>query len=51
MKMDSAGIQNMEYTETCKIIRKKLSEDIRNFNLKMKDLKVSKMEASGSKRT
>ena len=35
MKMDSEGIQNVEYIETCKIIRKHLREDIRNFNSKM----------------
>jgi len=35
MKMDSAGIQNVEYTETSKIITKELREDIRNFNSKM----------------
>ena len=30
MKMDSSGIPiDVEYTETCKIIRKKLTEDIR----------------------
>ena len=35
MKMDGAGIQNVEYTETSKIITKELREDIRNFNSKM----------------
>jgi len=36
MKIDGTiDIQNMEYTETCKTIRKKVREDIRNFNTKM----------------
>jgi hypothetical protein len=35
MKMDSTGIEGVEYTETCKTIRKKLREDIRNHNSKM----------------
>jgi len=38
MKMDSTGIRNIEYTETYKIIRKELWEDIGNFNSKMKKL-------------
>ena len=33
--MDKTGIRNVEYTETCKIIRKTLREDIRNFNSKI----------------
>ncbi|XP_072033242.1 uncharacterized protein [Amphiura filiformis] len=32
MKRDGIGIQNIEYTETCKTIRKKMREDIRKFN-------------------
>jgi len=35
MKIDSTGSQNVEYTETCKTIRKKVKEDIRNFNSNM----------------
>ena len=34
-EIDSTGIQNMEYSETCKTIMKKLMEDLRNFNSKM----------------
>ncbi len=32
MKKDGIGIQNVEYTETCKTVRKKLREDIRKYN-------------------
>ncbi|XP_072051478.1 uncharacterized protein [Amphiura filiformis] len=32
MKRDGIGIQNIEYTETCKTIRKKMRDDIRKFN-------------------
>jgi len=32
MKRDGIGIQNVEYTETCKTIRKKMREDIRKYN-------------------
>ncbi|XP_072016969.1 uncharacterized protein [Amphiura filiformis] len=32
MKRDGIGIQNIEYSETCKTIRKKMREDIRKFN-------------------
>jgi len=35
MIMDSTDIQNVEHAETCKTIRKRLREDIRNFNSKM----------------
>jgi len=35
MKMDSQGTDNIEYRETCKTIRKKIREDVRNYNTKM----------------
>ncbi|XP_072033063.1 uncharacterized protein [Amphiura filiformis] len=35
MKAEGTNIQRVEYTETCKTIRKKLREDIRSYNTKM----------------
>ncbi|XP_030850967.1 uncharacterized protein LOC115928190 [Strongylocentrotus purpuratus] len=35
MKSEGIGIQNVEYVETCKTVRKKLREDIRSYNATM----------------
>lgn len=35
MKAEGIGIQNVEYVETCKTVRKKLREDIRSYNTTM----------------
>ena len=35
MKAEGTNVQRIEYTETCKTIRKKLREDIRNYNTRM----------------
>ena len=35
MKAEGVGIQNVEYVETCKTVRKKLREDIRSYNTTM----------------
>ncbi|XP_072028100.1 uncharacterized protein [Amphiura filiformis] len=35
MKAEGTNIQRVEYTDTCKTIRKKLREDIRSYNTKM----------------
>ena len=57
MKRYGIGIQNMEYTKTCKTIKKKLGEDIRNHNTQKiketiennKSLKKTKKKLSNGK--